>query len=144
MRASIDFSPTFYGYRHDKRDGIPEKDMAWFKKMFGVANKMRPYYLGDFYPQTEPTGLHRDVWCAYQMHRPDRDGGFVLAFRRNECPTDTLVPALGGLKDDAEYALESWDGKALGTLKGTELRTRPINVAEKRGFAMFFYSLTRR
>ena len=140
MRASVDFSPTFYGYDHAKRGGIPEKQMAWFRKMFGVANRMRPYYLGDFYPQTEPTGLDRDVWCAYQMHRPDLDSGFVLAFRRNECPSDTLVPALGGLKDDVAYALTSWDGKPLGVFKGTELRTRPIKVAEKRGFAMFFYS----
>ena len=139
MRASIDFSPTYYGYKHDKRDGIPEKDMAWFKKMFGVANSMRPYYLGDFYPQTEPTGLDRDVWCAYQMHRPDLNSGFVLAFRRNECPTDTFLPSLGGLKDDALYALTSWDGRDLGTCKGSELRNRPIKVAEKRGFAMFFY-----
>ena len=107
--------------------------------MFGVANKMRPYYLGDFYPQTEPTGLDRDVWCAYQMHRPDLNSGFVLAFRRNECPTDTFLPSLGGLKDDALYALTSWDGTDLGTCKGSELRNRPIKVAEKRGFAMFFY-----
>ena len=140
MASSIDFSPTFYGYDTDKRGGIPEKELAWFKKMFGVANKMRPYYLGDFYPQTEPTGLDRDVWCAYQMHRPDLDSGFVLAFRRQECPTDTLVPSLGGLKDNVTYALASWDGQPLGTLKGAELRTRPIKVAEKRGFAMFFYS----
>ena len=140
MRASIDFSPTYYGYKHDKRDGIPEKDMAWFKKMFGVANKMRPYYLGDFYPQTEPTGLDRDIWCAYQMHRPDQNSGFILAFRRSECPTDTFLPSLGGLKDDALYALTSWDGTDLGTCKGSELRNRPIKVAEKRGFAMFFYS----
>ena len=51
----------------------------------------------------------------------------------------TFLPSLGGLKDDATYALTSWDGKSLGTCKGSELRTRPIKVAEKRGFAMFFY-----
>ena len=139
MGASISFSPTYYGYDHAKGGGIPESDLAWFKKMFGVANKMRPYYLGDFYPQTEPTGLDRDIWCAYQMHRPDLNSGFVLAFRRSECPTDTFLPSLGGLKDDVTYALTSWDGKSLGTCKGSELRTRPIKVAEKRGFAMFFY-----
>ena len=140
MGSSIAFSPVQYGYDHAKGGGIPEKDLAWFKKMFGVADKMRPYFLGDFYPQTEPTGLDRDVWCAYQMHRPDLDSGFVLAFRRQECPTDTFMPSLGGLKDGVEYALMAWDGTSLGTVKGAELRTRPINVAGKRGFAMFFYA----
>ena len=105
MGSSIGFSPTYYGYDQAKDGGIPEKDLAWFKKMFCVADKMRPYFLGDFYLQTEPTGLDRDVWCAYQMHRPDLDSGFVLAFRRQECPSDCLVPSLGGLKDDDEYAL---------------------------------------
>ena len=58
--------------------------------------------------------------------------------RRNECPTDTFLPSLGGLTDGALYALASWDGTDLGTCKGSELRNRPIKVAGKRGFAMFF------
>ena len=140
MGSSIVFTPAMRGFRYNKHDGISDADMAWLRRMFTVADKMRPYFFGDFYPQTEPTGLDRDIWCAYQMHRPDRNSGFVLAFRRSECPTDTFLPSLGGVKDDALYALTSWDGTDLGTCKGSELRNRPIKVAEKRGFAMFFYS----
>jgi len=140
MGSSIVFSPAMRGFRYDKNGGISEENLAWLRKMFAVADKMRPYFFGDFYPLVEPTGLDRDIWCAYQMHRPDKDDGFVLAFRRSECPTDTFVPSLGGLKDDAEYALTSWDGKDLGAFTGADLRTRPIKVAEKRGFAMFFYA----
>ena len=139
MGASVSFSPAANGYDHAKGGGIPEEDMAWFKKMFAVADRMRPYYLGDFYPQTEPTGLDRDVWCAYQMHRPDLDGGFVLAFRRQECQTDTFTPSLGGIKDGVDYEISLWDGRVLGTVKGEELRNRRIEVPERRGFAMFFY-----
>ena len=141
MGSSIVFSPSMRGFRYSKRGGIPESDMAWLRKMFAVADRMRPYYLGDFYPLTEPTGLERDVWCAWQMHRPDRDDGFVLAFRRSECPTDTFTPSLGGLEDGVDYEITLWDGRRAGTLKGEELRTRGIKVPEKRGFAMFFYAI---
>ena len=69
----------------------------------------------------------------------------IVMFRRPKGTTPQRVPrrhlpaVARRPKDDVTYALTSWDGTDLGTCKGCELRNRPIKVAEKRGFAMFFY-----
>ena len=35
------------------RRKITDKETAWFKKVFDVALRMRPFYMGDFYPLTD-------------------------------------------------------------------------------------------
>ena len=130
-------TPGMRGYY--TKEGIAPANLAWLQKMLSVCDRMRTYFQGDFYPQTEPTGLDRDVWCAYQMHRADLDAGFVMAFRRQEAPNDTLAVDLGGIDPNATYALQNWDGADLGTVSGGVLKTRPVKVAKKRDFALLFY-----
>ena len=50
---------------------------------------VRPYFYEDYYPLTgygDMTG--DDIWLAYQLLRPSDQTGYVVAFRRELCPTN--------------------------------------------------------
>jgi len=135
------FTPLDWGFYRD--GGFTAEELAWFKRMFAVADRMRTYFEGDFHPLTARTDIAPDKWCAYQLHRTDLDAGFVLVFRRPKCESDTFAPSLGGLDPSAEYALEEWNGGCLGRVCGEKLKTRAIKVPDPRGFSLVFYRKVR-
>ena len=67
---------------------------------------LRPYFYGDYYPLTPVSDyLRNDVWLAYQMDRPQQNDGIILAFRRPDCPDDSVRVRLSGLEKEAVYDL---------------------------------------
>ena len=64
------------------RRKITADETAWFKKVFDVAVRMRPLYMGDFYQLTDETGAGDYVWCAWQCDRPDLKAGFAILWCR--------------------------------------------------------------
>ena len=106
-------------------------------------------YVPELYALGNAETLPVSQLASFDFSRDDgtkKNHGLTVRVRSllgDTCNIEMFMPSLGGLKDDVEYALTSWDGKDLGTVKGAELRTRPIKVAEKRGFAMFFYKEAR-
>jgi len=112
-------------------------ETAWFKKVFDIAARMRPFYMGDFYPLTDETGAGNDVWCAWQCDRPDLKAGFAIFFRRGAATEESRTFQLGGIAPDAEYELDVYGGPQK-TVKSSELKTWSTRLAQ-RSFQLLFY-----
>lgn len=119
------------------RRKITDAETAWFKKVFDVAIRMRPFYLGDFYQLTDETGAGNDVWCAWQCDRPDLKAGFAIFFRRGAAADGSRTFKLGGIDPGATYELDVY-GSAKETVKGSELANRTVRL-QPRSFQLIFY-----
>lgn len=114
---STDFVPEAFTIEPGKEQVLTT---AWFKKVFDVAVRMRPFYLGDFYQLTDETGTGDDVWCAWQCDRPDLRAGFAIAFRRGAAAEESQTFKLGGIDANVSYQTEFYNGSNK-TVKGSEL-----------------------
>ena len=143
------FTPSDWNAGIVKNDFTPEQT-AWFKKVFTVADRMRPYFEGDFYPLTDMrTAVAKPVpwyrgdleelrWCAYQMHRRDLDAGFVLAFRRLDVAERRLACELGGIDESASYEVETYGG-GVEKVNGAVLKRLVLDLPAPRSFKLLFY-----
>ena len=71
---------------------------------------VRPYFYEDYWPLTgygDMTG--DDIWLAYQLNRPSDSTGWIVAFRRENCPDKFRPVSLKDLDPDAVYVLENQD-----------------------------------
>ena len=110
----------------DARD--PKLDYALLRRMIAECHAVQQCQMGDFYPLT-PYSLAGDAWVAWQSHGADCDAGFVQAFRRADCPADTLHVALRGLDPDARYVVTDSDTHATHEAAGRELMTAGLTLA---------------
>ncbi|MBN2021647.1 MAG: alpha-galactosidase [Pirellulales bacterium] len=122
----------------DARD--PNLDYALLKRMVAEFRKVQPYLLCDYHPLT-PYSLAPNVWMAWQFDSPEQSGGFVQAFRREECPADTLVLKLRGLDPSAMYALEDLSADTTVEVSGKSLMDEGLSVklASAPGSALYVY-----
>jgi alpha-galactosidase len=117
--------------------GAPEKSedtsflWNWYRKMLAEVRRATPCFLGDFYPLT-PHSISPSEWLAYQMHRPDLDEGFVLAFRREKADFDSAQFRLRGLSAGATYVVEDADRGKDQKLRGEILAADGIQVKARR------------
>ena len=119
------------------RRKITAEETAWFKKVFDVAARMRPFYMGDFHPLTDETGAGDDVWCAWQCDRPDLKSGFAIFFRRGAATEESRTFKLGGIEPNAEYELDAYGGSKK-TVKSSELKDWTVTL-KPRSFQLVFY-----
>jgi alpha-galactosidase len=119
------------------RRKFTDAETAWFKKIFCIAVRMRPFYLGDFYQLTDETGAGNDAWCAWQCDRPDLKAGFAIFFRRGATRETCRSFRLGGIDPAATYELETYGG-AKENVKGLALQSRTVEL-EPRAFQLVFY-----
>ncbi|MEN6498370.1 MAG: alpha-galactosidase [Thermoguttaceae bacterium] len=119
------------------RRKMSDDETAWFKRVFDVAIRMRPFYMGDFYPLTDETGAGNDLWCAWQCDRPDLTAGFAIVFRRGAAAEKSRAFKLGGIDPAATYELEVYGGSKKD-VKGGELENWTVNL-EPRSFQLIFY-----
>ena len=143
------FTPSDWNAGIVKNDFTPEQT-AWFKKVFTAADRMRPFFEGDFYPLTDmrasvartSRSLRDDPeerrWCAYQMHRRDLDAGFVLAFRRLDAAERRLACTLGGIDETASYEVETYAG-GVEKMGGAALKRLIVDLPAPRSFKLLFY-----
>ena len=134
--ASV-FTPNDWDGGVTRRD-FTDNENAWFRQVFAAADRMRDAFRGDFHPLTDPTTLARDVWCAYQCHRPDRDAGFYLVFRRPDCASPLLELSLEGCAPDGLYEMEAYSGRTW-RVTGSALRRMLVTIPDPRGFELGFY-----
>jgi len=84
--------------------------------------EVRPYYYEDYYPLTGIEDITRkDIWLAYQFHRPSDDSGIILAFRRSESKTNEILVNITSVKDNQKYLLTNLDTKESQIVLGKEL-----------------------
>jgi hypothetical protein len=119
------------------RRKITDDETAWFKKVFDVAVRMRPFYMGDFYQLTEETGAGDDAWCAWQCDRPDLTAGFAIFFRRGATAEKFQTFELGGIDPAATYEVDVYGGSK-ESVKGSVLASRTVNL-KPRSFQLIFY-----
>ena len=78
---------------------------------------------------------------AWQLDRPEQDGGMVQAFRRERVGSETVRVKLHGLEPGASYALTNLDAPAAITMTGQALMESglPITIAKQPGAAVITY-----
>ncbi len=100
-----------------------EHSMPELQKYFSDFKRFRPYYYSDYYPLTAKENMTSDnVWLAYQFNRPDKGDGIVMAFRRKNCPDETITVKLLGLDLKGDYELSDEDTGKKVIQKGEALR----------------------
>ena len=132
------------------KNAFTSEQTAWLREVFETGRRLMPYYEGDFYPLSDNRtamtydGSWRIVntnetrWCAWQMHRADRDEGFAIYFRRLNTPDSVFSAELGGIDDNAQYEVETWHGET-GRMPGRELRRMKVELRAPRSFRLVFY-----
>ncbi len=135
------FTPSDWGGGLVARDFTPE-ETAWLREVFTASERMRPFYLGDYYPLAgEPMPQNESRFCAWQMHRADTDAGFALVFRRLGIDERRFACALKGVDPAATYKVEFFR-EAPRTMKGSELAALELDLPQPRSFKLFFYEKT--
>ena len=149
--AGTVFTPSDWNAGIVKND-FTDEQTAWFKEVFSVADRMRPFYAGDFYPLTDPRAPVQPTWperayagsrderrwCAWQLHRADLDAGFAIAFRRLDAPEHILHVNLGGLDPSATYEVETYHGERM-CVNGARLANWVVELRSPRSFRLVFY-----
>jgi alpha-galactosidase len=102
---------------------------------------LRPYYYGDYYPLTSTVNMTQDnVWLAYELNRPDKGDGVIIAFRRQDCPDESITVKLCGLEASANYELVDEDSGKKMVKKGEEIRNGfKLVITDKPGSLLIWY-----
>ncbi len=121
--------------------GKNSESIPSIQKRIQDYKNLRPYFYADYYPLTESLNNQTDsVWLAYQLNRPEKNDGIIIAFRRGECPEETISVKLRGIDDGADYELTDDDSGKKTVVKGAELRKGlSLSINEKPGSLMFWY-----
>jgi alpha-galactosidase len=109
------------------------------QRQIGVYQAVRHLIGGDWYPLT-PFSRDPAEWLASQYHRPDRDEGVFLAYRREGCVGESLVVCPQFLAADAEYLLTSLPDGKTDYLSGAVLQAGyGVTVGERPGAGIIVY-----
>ncbi|MCL5096869.1 MAG: alpha-galactosidase [Candidatus Omnitrophica bacterium] len=100
------------------------------RKAYAECSRIAPDMLGDYYPLT-PYSLKLDHWIAWQFNRPERGGGVVQAFRRENCEEPTKTFRLEGLDPGTQYEITNFDVEGPTQVSGSELMEKGLRVEIK-------------
>jgi alpha-galactosidase len=137
VAAGTVFTPTDFGFLF--REPFTEADLKWFNDMYRIADRVRPFYMGDFYALTEPAVDSSEIWCAWQCDDPVAKAGFFIAFRRARCGQASLALDLGGIDPAREYELEVYGQPDKVRMKGEALAKYVVTLPQPRSFQLVFY-----
>lgn len=82
------------------------EDAAAMKRVVEEYRALQPYYQKDYYPLSgfgNITGS--DIWVAYQLHDPATGNGYVVAFRRGDCPKTSYAVDMQALSPNGTYTV---------------------------------------
>lgn len=118
--------------------GLTKPDeLSYLKKYLPWATRIQKYILRDFY-RLSAAPENFENWCVYQGHDPDKNEGFIAAFRRRQSPNATYFVTPRAIDPTAKYKLEDKFGNTQ-TLTGRELQNYPLNLSP-RDFNFLFYT----
>ncbi len=111
------------------------------RRAIAELKRLRPLFLGDFYPLLPLTTDPRD-WCAYQYDRPDLGEGFAVFLRRHESPFRTVDVSLKGIDAAALYEVgttTTFEEPPRERKTGAELRNFAIELPDMPGSVLLRY-----
>lgn len=126
-------------YSDIRKADFPTEDA---KRAIAELKRLRPFFLGDFYPLLPLTIAAHD-WCAYQFDRPDINAGFALFLRRHESPFPTMEVELKGIAAKAVYLVgttTTFDEPLRKRMTGSQLEKMIITISEKPGSLLLLYA----
>lgn len=136
FRSSLSATVIYNWKITNKDSSIPEMQ----RRMAEFA-AVRPYFYEDFWPLTgygDMTG--DDIWLAYQLNRPSDSTGWVVAFRRENCPEKFRTVSLRDLDPEAVYVLENQDDWTRAEVPGKVLMNGyNIAIDDPRGSLLIKY-----
>jgi alpha-galactosidase len=120
--------------------GRNSESIPSIQKCIADYKSIRPYFYGDYYPLTGTQNMTQDsVWLAYQLNRPDKGDGIILAFRRKDCGVESIRVKLRGLDPALKYELVN-EGSDRVVKTGTELMQEfVLTLSEKPGSLLIRY-----
>jgi len=126
-------------WQYDSRVIAVDHDWDYHRSMLEHNIKMRELSIaGDYYPLTEkPEDLTR--WCASQMHDPQRNAGFVLAFRREKSTVAKEIFSLRGLNAGDTYILRKMDGATTKATGAALMSGLEIIMDKPRSVTLIYY-----
>ena len=84
--------------------------------------------------------INNNIWLAYQMNRPSFGDGIIVAFRRNDCPLESIIVNLHGVDSNEKYLLFNEDTQVSETLSGEVLKSGyTLKLADKPGSVLIRY-----
>ena len=88
-------------------NGSNNETIQTYQQYIADFKRLRQYYYGDYYPLTlaHKRYMTDNNWLAYQLNRPEKMDGIVLAFRRDRFSDESIHVKLSGLITDAKYEL---------------------------------------
>ena len=102
---------------------------------------IRDYYYEDYYPLTgTDSTTRRDIWLAYQLHRPSDESGIVVAFRRPANTEPSITVRLSGLDPATTYTVTDYDSGNSTVKTGAELMAGfPLTLDDPRSSLLLRY-----
>jgi alpha-galactosidase len=136
FRSSMSSSMVINWDINSREHTLPE-----LQKYFQEFKHLRPYYYSDYYPLTNSENMTKDnIWLAYQLNRPDKGDGIIVAFRRKNCPDESIFVKLRGLDRNADYELFDEDLDRKLVQKGEELGNGiKLSLTEKQKSLLISY-----
>ena len=92
------------------------------RRVYKEFKDIRPYYLKDYYPLSgfgDVSAANR--WVAYQLHDASDGSGYVVAFRRPDCPDAGYAVDLQALSPNGTYVVTNCNTGESRELYGGDL-----------------------
>ena len=139
--APLDGKPDTYQFRSALTSGMTigldtldrplaerqEEEWDWWRTRISEAQKVKPFFYGDFYPLT--MGNHDlENWLAYHFYLPEKEAGVLVAFRRPKSDVMAMTFDLTTIRPDATYQIEDLDRGETLVLSGEEIRRNGLAV----------------
>ncbi len=122
-------------------EGFP-RDLL--KQAIAEGKRIRKYYSGNFYPLLAAT-IRPEDWCVLQYHRPDKQDGMVMAFRREQSPYVNFRSALREIDPQLVYDVtisRTYVPDPSVKMKGRELEQIVFQIDDCPGSIMIEYAAT--
>ncbi|MBW8325088.1 MAG: alpha-galactosidase [Prolixibacteraceae bacterium] len=107
--------------------GKESESIPAIQKRIQDFKNLRSYFYSDYYPLT-PANINDNAWLAYELNRPDKGDGIVIAFRRKDCKQESIQAKLVGLDKSADYEFLIEDYNLRDKKTGQELMGKGIEI----------------
>lgn len=108
--------------------GLSPENKEQQKQAYTECRKIAPYMLyGDYYP-ISAYSVQSDQWIAWQFNSPEMEGGYIQAFRRENCENAEMTFHLKGINPNINYTVTNFDHEGSVKVRGRELLEKGLTV----------------